>query len=80
MVENVAEQIDRLRELTLAEKQLVTTEVKKASSSTVLPATLSLYDLVNAVTAAAHEVPPARRLDLESLAGEMLTHPARAYR
>jgi hypothetical protein len=77
MVENVADQVERLRELTMAEKQLVATEVKKAASSTVLPDHMSLYELVNAVTAAAHDVAPARRIEIESLAGEMLIHPKR---
>lgn len=39
---------------------------------------MPLYDFVNAITSAAHEVVPARRLELEGLAGDVLVRHTRA--
>ena len=40
---------------------------------TELPAHAPLYDLVNALTYSARAATPVRRLELEALAGDMLT-------
>jgi hypothetical protein len=44
-----------------------------------LPESTSAYNLVNAITGAARQAEPARRLELESLAGTVLSrHVGRA--
>jgi hypothetical protein len=78
MVENVAAQIDAMRELTIVEKAMVEENVLAESGHRELPAHVPLYDLINAITMAAHEVVPARRLELEGLAGEILASRTRA--
>jgi hypothetical protein len=77
MVQDVAEYILQLQELTIAERELVAREIKKEHASTVLPPHMPLYDFVNAITSAAHESVPARRLELESLAGDVLVEHTR---
>ena len=72
MVENVADQIEALRELTIGERNRVETEVKNELGVPELPEHTSVFDFVNGITAAARESEPARRLDLESLAGDVL--------
>lgn len=71
-VNNVGAFIDNLRELTQRERALVGEELGKEVGAGALPERTSLYDLTNALTAAAHNVEPARRLELESLAGTVL--------
>ena len=72
MVEDVAAQIDALRELTTPEKKSVETALRLETGHPELPAHVPLYDLVNALTSSAKEAPPARRLDIEALAGDLL--------
>jgi len=72
MVNEVASLIDCLRDLTLGEKKLVEQEVQREAGTSALPEYMPLYGFLNGVTAAAHHVLPARRLELESLAGELL--------
>lgn len=71
-VTNVAAEIDALRALTVAERERVEDEVKKETGTPQLPERTSAYDFVNAVTAMAHEAEPARRLEIEELAGGLL--------
>jgi hypothetical protein len=61
-----------MRELTLGERELVTEELKKEMVVKELPERVDLYSLTNAITSAAHEAEPARRLELESFAGSFL--------
>ena len=72
MVEDVAAQIEAMRELTTLEKKNVETALRAETGHPELPAHTPLYDLVNALTASAKETSPARRLDIEALAGDVL--------
>ena len=72
MVEDVAAQIEAMRELTTVEKKNVETAVRLEIGHAELPAHVPLYDLVNALTASAKQATPARRLDIEALAGDVL--------
>lgn len=72
MVEDVAMQIEAMRELTVPEKKNLEAALRKEVGSSDLPTHVALYDLVNACTASAKEASPARRLDIEAFAGELL--------
>lgn len=72
MVTDVAALIDSLRDITLGEKKMLEQEIQREVGAHALPARMPLYDICNGVTAAAHHVAPARRLELEALAGELL--------
>jgi hypothetical protein len=72
MVKNVAAQIGAMRELTLIERKNLETELAKETGAPELPEHVPLFDLVNAMTASAKAAVPARRLELEGLAGELL--------
>jgi hypothetical protein len=63
--------IDGLRELDQKERQAVHLQMG-ASKHSELPASAPVYDLVNAITRAAHEAGPARRIELEGVAGGVL--------
>jgi hypothetical protein len=76
-VTRVNELLESLRQLTLGERGHLEVALKKEHGSAELPARTSLYNFVNAVTGAAHEAIPARRLELESLAGRLLMQEAR---
>ena len=70
-VTNLAGFIDGLRELTQGEQRAVRAELG-ANTPADLPEQASVYDVVNAVTHAAQEAEPARRIELESVAGRVL--------
>jgi hypothetical protein len=70
-ITGLADYIDRLRELDQGEQQRVRVELG-ANKSNELPERASVYDVVNAITQAAHEAEPARRIELESIAGGVL--------
>ena len=70
-VTNLADFIDGMRELNLSEQQAVRVELG-ANKPAELPESVSVYDLVNAVTKSAHEAEPGRRIELESVAGGLL--------
>jgi hypothetical protein len=70
-IANLAEYIDSMRELSLGEQQSVRTELG-ATKPAELPGQATVYDFVNAVTHAAQAVEPARRIELESVAGGIL--------
>ena len=72
MVEDVQRQIEAMRELSLPEKKNLETALLHETGRPALPEQVPLYDLVNAMTASAKEASPARRLDIESLAGDVL--------
>ena len=72
MVERVAEQIEAMRELSQFERQHVETELKAEAGVAELPESTDAYNLVNAITGAARKAVPARRLELETLAGQVL--------
>lgn len=76
-VENLADVIASMRELTLGERELVMNEVKQDSRAPALPESTSLYSFVNAMTAAAQKVETSRRLELESMAGGLLVERTR---
>ena len=79
MVEDVAKQIEALRELTQGERKHVEEELLKEAQVPALPESTSAYNLVNAITGAARHAEPSRRLDIESLAGTVLSrHVGRA--
>jgi hypothetical protein len=72
MVEDVAKQIEEMRELTNLERRAFEDEVKREAQTSALPAHVPLYSLVNALTATAKAAVPARRLELEGVAGDLL--------
>jgi hypothetical protein len=72
MVHDVQKQIEALRELTIPERGRLEEEVKREAGTHRLPERLDLYTFLNAVTRTAHDSVPARRLELETLAGELL--------
>jgi len=72
MVESVAEQIDALRELSQTERKAVEDELLVETGAPALPESADAYSLVNAITGAARKAEPARRLELETLAGRVL--------
>jgi hypothetical protein len=72
MVEDVARQIEQMRELTFAERKGFEEEVKREAQTSALPEHFPLYSLVNALTATAKSALPARRLELEAFAGDVL--------
>ncbi len=73
MVEDVARQVEEMRELTNPERNALAAEVKREAQTPELPEHMPLYSLVNALTSTARSAQPARRLELEGLAGELLT-------
>jgi len=72
-ITGLADYIDGLRELDQGEQQRVRVELG-ANKPAELPERASVYDFVNAVTQVAHEAEPARRIELESIAGGVLLH------
>ena len=71
-VEHVAEQIEAMRELTVSERRTVEQRLLDEVHAPALPERVSAYDLVNSITASAREAEPARRLEIESVAGRWL--------
>lgn len=72
MAENVLEQIESLQ-LTVLEKQNVEVAVLREIGRLELPLSVTVFDLVNGITAGAKLSAPARRLEIEALAGDVLT-------
>jgi hypothetical protein len=70
-IEGLAGFIDSLRELTGSEQSALRSELG-AQQPRDLPERASVYDVVNALTSAAHQAEPARRIELESIAGNIL--------
>lgn len=70
-ITNLPQYIDGLRDLSQSEQQAVRLEFG-AKKPAELPERGSVFDLVNAITATAHAVEPARRIELESIAGSIL--------
>lgn len=71
-VRNVGALIDQMRNLTLPERERVQEALKADTGRPEVPETTSVYQLVNAVTQAAHEALPARRLEMEDIGGRLL--------
>ncbi|MCL4750438.1 MAG: DUF932 domain-containing protein [Myxococcales bacterium] len=74
-VERLAELIGSMQELTTGERENVGREVMVEAGVPELPELperTSVYSLVNAITATARAAEPARRLELESVAGQVL--------
>jgi len=61
-----------MRELTIPERKGLETELLRETGAPALPEHVPLYDLVNAFTASAKVAVPARRLELEAMAGALL--------
>jgi hypothetical protein len=76
-ITDLASYIDNLRDLNQGEQQAVLNEFD-AKKPAELPEKVTVYDFVNAITAAAHEVEPARRIELESIAGGVLLRETRS--
>jgi hypothetical protein len=72
MVEDVARQVEQMRELTIPERKAFETELAHEAEMPELPEHVPLYTFVNALTATARNAVPARRLELEALAGDAL--------
>ena len=79
MVEDVQRQLESLRELTQPERKEIESRLLVEVRRPELPDAVPLYDLVNAMTASAKTSTPARRLEIESVAGDVLArHVGRA--
>ena len=72
MVEDVQRQVDAMRELTIPERRAFEDMIKLEAGAPELPPKAPLYSVVNALTATAKSAVPARRLELEGLAGDLL--------
>ena len=72
MVEDVQKQIEAMRELTMPEKKNLEMAVRLETGRPDLPQHVNLYDFVNAMTASAKSGSPSRRLEIETLAGDVL--------
>lgn len=72
MVEDVARQIEEMRTLTVIERGALEAQVLVEENVRALPEHVPLYSFVNAITASAKAAAPARRLELEAVAGELL--------
>jgi hypothetical protein len=72
MVEDVAKQIEAMRELTIPERKGLESALQVETGMAALPERAPLYDLLNAFTSSAKAAVPARRLELEAMAGELL--------
>jgi len=72
MVEDVARQVDTMRELTIPERRAFEDMIKLEAGAPELPPHAPLYAMVNALTATAKSALPARRLELEGMAGDLL--------
>ena len=65
-------------ELTVPEKKNLEVAVRLEAGRPELPERVELYDFVNAMTASAKSSAPSRRLEIETLAGDILSRHARA--
>ena len=72
MVEDVQRQVDAMRELTIPERRTFEDQIKLEAGAPELPPHVPLYSMVNALTATAKSAVPARRLELEGMAGDLL--------
>lgn len=77
MAENVLEQIESLQ-LSVLEKQNVEAAVLREVGSPKLPPRVPLFDFVNGITAGAKLSAPARRLEIEAVAGDVLARHVRS--
>lgn len=71
-VDELSGQIDRMRELSVEERQGVTAELQRDLAVPTLPERASVYQITNALTSAAQKSEPSRRLELETFAGGWL--------
>jgi hypothetical protein len=72
MIDDVQQQVESIRELTIPEQKQTLDELKTELGVRELPRFVDLYSLTNGITAAARQAVPARRLEMETLAGELL--------
>ena len=72
MVEDVQRQVEAMRDLTIPERRAFEDVIKLEAGTPELPPKAPLYSVVNALTATAKSAHPARRLELEGLAGDLL--------
>lgn len=72
MVDDVQRQIDSLRELTIVEKKNLEGAVLREAGVAKLPQHVPVFEFINAMTSAAKDAGPARRLEIEALAGDVL--------
>jgi hypothetical protein len=73
MIEDVQKQIEAMRELTIPERKGLEHALLTETGAPALPQHVPLYDLVNALTSSAKTAVPARRLELETMAGDLLS-------
>ena len=73
MVHDVAALISEVQDLTAGERRLVEERVQIETGMPKLPERAPLYDVLNGITSAAHAFIPARRLEVESVAGQLLS-------
>ena len=73
LVHDVAAMIAELQDLTAGERRLVEERVQIETGMPKLPERAPLYDVLNGITSAAHAFVPARRLEVESMAGQLLS-------
>lgn len=71
-VTDVAEEVERLIDLTHGERGLVRDAITAEVRASALPERTDLYSFINGVTSAAQQAEPERRLELEAVAGRLL--------
>jgi hypothetical protein len=71
-VDQVSKLIEGMRELSIEERRGVEVQLMGGAGTPALPERTSVYDFTNALTAAAQASEPARRIELETHAGEWL--------
>jgi hypothetical protein len=72
MVDDVQRQVEQLRELNISEQKGVLDELKSELGVRELPQRTDLFSMINAVTSWAKNTVPSRRIELESIAGDLL--------
>ncbi len=72
MIDDVQRQVGEMRELTNPERRAFEDMIKLEAGTSELPREATLYSVVNALTATAKSAQPARRLEIEGFAGELL--------
>lgn len=61
-----------MRQFTSAEREGIKAELSSDAETKELPEATTAYNLIQAVTGMAHQLTPARRLEVETEAGRLL--------
>lgn len=72
MVDDVQRQVEEMRDLTNPERRAFEDMIKLEAGTPELPQRATVYAVVNALTSTAKSAQPARRLEIEGVAGDLL--------